>query len=98
MPKCSARKRSRAELDSFAMSVPKTSSRPSDGVTMPHKRLKNVDFPAPEGPMSSTRSFARKAKLSIASEKARGPRQRKRTPDIETTSGVCISGRGRCIT
>jgi hypothetical protein len=58
---------------------------PSDGV----KRLRKVDFPAPEGPTSSTR---RRAKLSIARANARGPRQPKRTPDVDTTSGVRVSG------
>ena len=77
-------------------SVPSTSSRPADGATIPHSRLRNVDLPAPDGPTSSTRWRAGSANASIDSWNARAPGQRKRTPDIVTTSGAVAYG--RCIT
>ncbi len=68
------------------ISVPSTSSRPAEGVTIPASRLRNVDFPAPDGPTSSTRSRAGSANPSISSENDRGPGHAKRTPDILTMS------------
>ena len=71
------------------MSVPSTSSLPVCGVTMPHSRLRNVDLPAARRADQQHALLLRGGRSSsIASENARGPGQRKRTPDIETTSGA----------
>ena len=80
------------------MSVPSTCRRPAEGATIPHNRLRNVDLPVPDGPTKSNRWRAGKAKSSIDSENARAPGQRKRTPDIVTTSGAAGAEAGRCIT
>src|SRR5581483_5540694 len=86
MPKCSARKPSRAEAGSLVMSVPRMWIAPTCGATMPQMRLRNVDLPLPEGPTSSTRLPRASAKLSTASEKEVRPGQAKRTPDRRITS------------
>ncbi len=75
-------------VDSRVRSVPSTSSLPACGATIPQSRLRNVDLPLPDGPTSSTRWRAGSAKSSIDSENDRAPGQRKRTPDILTTSGA----------
>jgi hypothetical protein len=72
MPKCSARKRSRAALDSRAVSVPWISRRPSEGAMRPAKRLRNVDFPEPDGP---TRSWRGEAPLRWPRKAARARRR-----------------------
>ena len=52
--------------------------RPACGARMPHSRLRNVDLPLPDGPISRMRSRAGSAKSRTASENARlaGPGER----------------------
>src|SRR5215831_19363834 len=88
MPKCSARKPSRADAGSLVMSVPRMSISPICGATMPQIRLRNVDFPLPDGPIRRMRLAVGSEKASTAMEKASRPGQTKRTPDIRMTCGV----------
>src|ERR1043166_4820636 len=92
MPKCSARKPSRADAGSLVISVPRISICPDCGATMPQIRLRKVDLPLPDGPISRMRLAVGKAKLSTASEKALRPGQTKRTSDMAMTSGVSARG------
>ncbi len=61
---------------------------PACGVTIPASRLRKVDLPLPDGPISSRRSPSCKVKSSMASRKLSRLGQAKRTPDIETMSGA----------
>src|SRR5436190_10466815 len=92
MPKCSARKPSRADAGSLVISVPRISICPDCGATMPQIRLRKVDLPLPDGPISRMRLAVGRAKLSTASEKALRPGQTKRTSDMAMTS--CVAARG----
>ena len=61
--------------------------RPACGATMPQMRLRNVDLPLPEGPISRIRLPVGRLKRPTVREKALRPGQVKSTPDMETTSG-----------
>src|SRR5258707_204937 len=55
-PTSRARHEARADSASFPISVPETSIRPDEGLSMPAMRLRRVVFPEPEGPMSPRNS------------------------------------------
>src|SRR5262245_35294813 len=90
MPKCSARKASRAAAPSLVRSRPRISIRPDCGARMPQSRLKNVDLPLPEGPISRMRSRAGSAKSFTASEKPPLPGQENSTSLSRTMSSVWV--------
>ena len=59
---------------------------------MPQIRLRKVDLPLPDGPISRMRLAVGKAKLSTVREKGLRPGQAKRTPDMAMTFGVSVGG------
>jgi len=59
---------------------------PASGATIPASRLSSVDFPAPDGPISSSFSPRETVKRSTVSENRLRPGQAKWTPFRATTS------------
>ena len=73
---------------SRAISVPSTSMTPCCGAAIPASKLRKVDLPLPDGPISKRRSPLFKEKPSIDSVKAFRPGQ------VNRTSDICDDGRG----